>query len=226
MNLPPPDPRERLLISTEIRQFFVHRRSRHFIPLILVGIFLAQWPYWGSPLAVVILVAVAGLEPQFNNILFRTPSELESLSVLPLPWPSVVRAKNIAAILLFCIMLPIVSAVLLYFPVAPVTWSQTLTAAWYISTIIFPLIHIGNLRSVANPRRESGWRFDDMSGALELLLMLAVLSLPFVIIVELLETPVLCLLYFAATFMFWWRHSLGQTARMIENRRIAICLNR
>lgn len=220
------DPRERLLISTEIRQFFVHRRSMHFIPLILVGIFLAQWPYWESALAVVILVVAAGLEPQFNNILFRTPSELESLSVLPFPWTSVVRAKNIAAILLFLMMLPIVAAVILYFPVTPVTPGQSLTAAWYVATIIFPLIHIGNLRSVTNPRRESGWRFDDMSGAVELLLTLAVLSLPFAIIVELLDMPALCLLYFAATFIFWWRHSLVHTARMIENKRIEICLTR
>jgi hypothetical protein len=226
MSVPFADPRERILISTEIRQFFIHRRSRHFIPLILAGIFLAQWPYWGSPLAVVILVTAAGLEPQFNNILFRTPSELESLSVLPLSWTSVVKAKNIAAIVLLSIMLPIVAAVVLYFPATPVTPGQTVTAVWYILTIIFPLIHIGNLRSVANPRRESGWRFDDVSGAVELLLTLAVLSLPFAIIIEVLAMPSLCLLYFAATFIFWWRHSLVHTARLIENKRIEICLIR
>jgi hypothetical protein len=226
MNFRFSDPRERLLISTEIRQFFVHRRSKHFIPLIIVGIFLAQWPYWGSPLAVVILVVAAGLEPQFNNNVFRTPSELESLSVLPLPWSKVVRAKNIAAILLLLIMLPIVAAVLLYFPAAPVTMDQSLTAAWYLSTVIFPLIHIGNMRSVTNPRRETGWRFDDLVGAVELLVTLAVLSLPFVIIMEILEIPALCLLYFASTIIFWWRHSLAQTARTIEQKRIEICLNR
>lgn len=226
MNLRFVDPRERLLISTEIRQFFVHRRSRHFIPLILVGIFLAQWPYWGSPLAAVILVVAAGLEPQFNNILFRTPSELESLSVLPLPWNKVVRAKNVAAILLLLTMLPIVAAVLLYFPATHVTMGQTLTAAWYLATVTFPLLHIGNMRSVSSPRRESGWRVDDVVGMVELLVTLAVLSLPFVIMMELLEIPALCLPYFVFSIVFWWRYSLSKTARMIEQKRIAICLNR
>ena len=105
----------RVLIAMEIRQFFLHQRSLHFIPLSMIGVLLVLWPYFSSPSVPVFIVLFAGLEPQFNNILFRTPLELESLSVLPLGWEKIARAKNIAAVVLVCIVAPILAATLMYF---------------------------------------------------------------------------------------------------------------
>ncbi|MEK9137013.1 MAG: hypothetical protein AAB393_07815, partial [Bacteroidota bacterium] len=92
--------RERLLIRMEIRQFFLHPRSLHFVPLTLAGVMLVLWSHLASPFIAVIVVVFAGLEPQFNNILFRTPLELESLIMFPTERKNVEKAKNVATILL------------------------------------------------------------------------------------------------------------------------------
>ncbi len=217
--------KEQTLITTEIKQFFLHRRSLHLIPLMMAGVLLAFWPYFSSPFVPVILVLFAWLEPQFNNILFRTPLELESLSVLPLEWERIIRAKNIATIFLVLVMFPVVAATILYFSPTVVTSEQTGKAALYILTVLFPLIHVGNMRSVQHPRRETGWQFDDIAGIAELLISVAILSISFLIFTEMLNAPALCVVYFVATLIFWSRYSIPKTAELIEASKTDICMN-
>ena len=215
----------RLLIATEIKQFFLHPRSLHFVPLTMAGVILVLWPYFKSPFVSVMIVLFAGLEPQFNNILFRTPFEFEALSILPIEWQRIVKAKNLTTLLLVVVMFPIVAGTLLYFSSTPITLERTSEAVLYILTVIFPLMHVGNVRSVQHPRRESGWQIDDVAGMVELLISMAMLSSPFVIFVEAMETPALCIVYFIATVIFWWRYSIRRTAELIESRKTEICLN-
>lgn len=214
----------RVLIAMEVRQFFQHPRSLHFIPLTLVGILLVLWPYFTSSFVPILIVLFAGLEPQFNNILFRTPLELESLTVLPLRWEDVARAKNIAAVVLVCTVAPILAATLMYFSPSVLTPNDVKDATLYISTVLFPLIHVGNLRSVQHPRRKTGWQFDDLAGSVEMLINLAMLSIPYALFVEVLNTPALCIVYFVASIVFWWRYSIPKTAQLIETEKIDICL--
>ena len=214
----------KVLIAMEIRQFFLHQRSLHFIPLSLIGVLLVLWPYFSSPFVPVFIVLFAGLEPQFSNILFRTPLELESLSVLPLGWEKIARAKNIAAVILVCIVAPILAATLMYFSPSVLTLDDVKGATLYLSTVLLPLIHVGNLRSVQHPRRKTGWQFDDLAGSVELLINLGVLSIPYALFVEVLNVPALCIPYFAASIMFWWRYSIPKTAQLIETERITVCL--
>jgi hypothetical protein len=173
----------------------------------------------------VLIALFAGLEPQFNNILFRTPLEFEALSILPIEWQRIVKAKNLATMLLVVVMFPIVAATLLYFSPSPVTLERTGEAGLYILAVVFPLMHVGNVRSVRHPRRESGWQIDDVAGMVELLISMAILSIPYLIFVEAMETPLLCIVYFIATAVFWWRYSIRKTAELIESRKTEICLN-
>jgi hypothetical protein len=192
----------------------------------MAGVFLVLWPHFTSPFVSVMIVLFAGLEPQFNNILFRTPLEFEALTILPIEWHRVVKAKNLATMFLVVIMFPIVAATVLYFSPLPTSLERASEAALYILTVIFPFIHIGNVRSVQHPRRESGWQIDDVAGIVELLISMAILSIPFLIIVEGMETPALCIVYCIATMVFWRRYSIRKTVELIESRKTEICLNR
>lgn len=212
-------------MAAEIRQFFLHPRILHFVPLTMAGVILVLWPYVTSPFVSVMIVLFAGLEPQLNNILFRTPLEFETLSILPIEWQRVVRAKNLATLLLVLVIFPIAAATLLYFSPSPITLERTSQAGLYISTVIFPLMHVGNARSVQNPRRKSGWQIDDVAGMVELLISMAILSIPYLIFVEAMEIPALCIVYCIATVVFWWRYSIRKTADLIESRKTEICLN-
>lgn len=225
MNIGAINHQERVLIATEIRQFFLHPRSLHFIPLTVAGILLVFWPYVSSPFVAVLVVVLSGLEPQFNNILFRTPHELESLTVLPIAWQQVIRAKNFATLVLVIVIFPVVAATILYFSPTPATLVGLSSTVLYTITVLFPLIHIGNVRSVQHPRRATGWQFDDIAGIVELLISTAILSIPFLIFVNALNTPALCVVYSIGTIIFWWRYSIRKTEELIETQGTEICLN-
>ena len=215
---------ERELLRMEIRQFMSPPRILHFVPLAVTGVMMVLWPYFGSPFVPAFIVLFSGLETQINNILFRTPLELESLSIFPIEWQHVVKAKNVATILLLLVMFPIVAATLVYFAPTTPTYEQAGGAALYITTIIFPVMHIGNMRSVQHPRRNVGWQIDDLAGVVELLISMGILSIPYFLFAEVLRVPALCLGYFAATAIFWWRYSIPKTANLIEARRTDQCL--
>ena len=214
-----------MIVRMELRQFFAHPRSLHVLPITCAGVFLVLWPYFPSPFVPVVLALFATTEPQFNNILFRTRHELESLSVLPANWERIVRAKNIATILLVAMMFPVVAATILYFSPAIVPVQNVWISALYVLSVIFPLLHVGNLRSIQHPRRVTGWQLDDAAGIVEILLVLAVFSIPFLLFVMAIQAPMLCLAYSLATAGFWWRRSIPTTAALIASRKTELCLN-
>jgi hypothetical protein len=214
----------RMLVWMEIKQFFRHRRSRHFIPLVILGVWLVLWPHFASPFIPVILVLFTGLELQFHNIFFRTENELEALSILSSGWRQIVIAKNVAAIGIVCILFPILSASILYFSPSPISFGNVEGAISYVMTTMFPLIHIGNLRSIQHPRRVTGWQVDDLAGAVEILVSLGIFSIPFMIFMQGFNAPYLCILYFIATGIFWWRYSIPRTVQLIEAGKTTLCM--
>jgi hypothetical protein len=217
---------ERTLIANEFKQFFLHTQLLHFVPLTAAGVMLVLWPYFSSPFVAVMIVLFAGLEPQFNNILFRSPSELESMSIFPIDWECVIRAKNIANLLVTATMLPVIAATILYFSPRAVTLTLTGKALLWAITVVYPLLYVGNIRSVQNPRRETGWQVDDLAGIVEFLISLGVLSLPYVVFTELFDVPVLCFVYAVATFVFWQRYVIRKTVALLEDKRMDICLSK
>lgn len=217
-------PGDRALFEMELKGLFLHRRGIHFIPLAFAGIFLSAWVYpVASPFVPVVLVVFTALEPQFNNILFRTPREFESMSVYPLSWERVVLIKNAAAITLTSGCLVIGSMIMLYFSPAVPTGRDVLYAVLYVATVLFPLLHLGNVNSVLHPRRESGLRIVDLVEALWQDVALGLVSIPFLLIMGLLDSPILCLAYAAALAASWYYHSTRRTAELIGRHQSTLC---
>jgi hypothetical protein len=213
----------RLLVVTELRQFFVHPRGLHTLPLIAAGVMLVLWSQFTFPVLAVVLVTFVALEPQFNNVLFRTRSEFEAMSMLPVDWQMIIKAKNIAAMILYLMVLPLVAAILFYFSPNAVTPAQIIDGVAYLLTVFFPLLHIGNMRSLQHPRRRTGWQTDDLGGAVELIISAAIVSLPYAFFIGGLESRILCFAYALAGSLFWWYYSIAKTALLIESRRTDLC---
>jgi len=217
-------PGEWILFEMEVKGLFLHPRGMHLIALTFAGIFLSAWVYpVASPFVPVVLTVFTALEPQFNNILFRTPREFESMSVFPVSWERVVLVKNAAAMALTAGCLVIASMTMLYFSPAVPNRGDLFYAILYVSTVMFPLIHLGNMNSARHPRRECGLRIADLIEALWQVVTLGLVSIPFFVLTGLFASPILCLAYAAATAAFWYHGSIRRTAQLIEREHVALC---
>jgi len=213
-----------LIFRAEFKQFFLSPKCLHFIPLMMAGAVLTAWVYpVASPFVPVVIVVFSGLEPQFNNIFYSTPGELETLSVLPVSWRRVVLAKNCATLLLVLLMFILCSMALLYFSPDTVSWRYTSDALLYLPTVLFPALHIGNMRSIQNPRRRAGMTSTDLFEALWMILTIGALSAPYFIMTGLFEVPLLCALYGVGMAIAWYRYSPARTASLIAEERVRIC---
>ncbi len=207
-----------------LKEFFRHRRRLHFVPLILFGIFLIDWVYHVAPTFVpVVVVVFGGLEPQYNNIFFRSPLELESLVVLAADWRRVIILKNVTTLILTAAAFVAVTATLFFFS-PEVYLRQCLEDAILFSfTVVFPLLHIGNFRSVRESRRDAGWETNDFIELLYMLGALLLAGIPYALFIAVWKMPVLCVVYGIATGIYWFRVSIPRTVREIIERQTAIC---
>ena len=206
-------PITRTIFEMEVKQLFAHPRIFHFIPLLVAGVVLAAWVYpVAPPFVPVMLVVFTGLELQFNNMFFRTPAELDSLSMFPDPWRRVVVAKNLAAVFLAAAGSIVMSAIVMYFSPGRITLREVAGGAVYFLTVIFPLMQIGNSSSLRNPRSQSGLRISDFIEALWMVITLGVVSVPYVLLGGM---PLPCLVYAAVTAVIWYKRSIPRTAGML-----------
>lgn len=217
---------ERALIGLELRRFFSLPWNLRLAVLAIPAIWLSLWPYSPSPFVPVFAALFVALEPQYCNILFRAPNELEALTVLPLSWKRVVLAKNVATLVITVICLVLMSIVVLYFAPMPPPPAHYGKAALYLGSVVFPLMQIGNMQSVQHPRRQVGWTFDDFAGAVLMAGFVAVLSVPYLVLAEGANAPLLCLPYIAAVGFIWFRRSLAGTARHVTTHRSTLCATR
>ncbi len=217
------NPRERLLFKMEFQQCFSARRLPVFIALGLIGIFVVVQESELSPLVTVFLVVFAILESQYNNIFFRSPHELEALSLFPISWQRLILVKNLATIALTALLTIITAMEILYFSPNPVETSLIVEALLYSATIIFPLLHVGNIESVRAPRRSGGWQSDDLVQAAGMFLFVAALSIPYVFFTVVLRLPLFNILYAGAVAWLWYSKSVPNTAFDIERKKTLIC---
>jgi hypothetical protein len=117
----------------------------------------------------------------------------------------------------------IVAMAVLYFSPQQLRSELVTQALQYSSTILFPLLHVGNSESLRSPRRTVGWQTDDLIQAAGMLLFVVVLSMPFIIFTFVLRLQVLNLLYAVATLWHWYKRSVPQTAFTLEQRKTEIC---
>jgi hypothetical protein len=216
----------RALIGVEIKRFFSFGWNLRLAVLFMPATGLALWQYTASPFVPIFAALFVGLEPQYCNILFRTSNEFEALSLLPVPWKRIVLAKNLGTILITLICLPLVSVPVLYFSPETPPAMEFSNAGLFLLSVIFPLLHAGNLQSVLHPRRFMGWRMDDLAAAVLMAGFLAVFSLPYLVLVEAVGSPILCLVYAAGAGLLWYRYSLGAMARRVSQSTGVLCTTR
>ena len=217
------DPRHQDIFLMEWRRFFSQGRALYIVPFTLLGILLIVRYDIGSPFIPIFISLFGVVEVQYNNILFRSRNELEALSQFSVNWRSVVFVKNIATVTLSVFMACILSVVLLYFSPRLPSAAQVGRAILYFLTVIFPLLHLGNLRSVHDPRREPGWSFGDIAESLWMPAFAAIFSIPFVVFSIAFNLDVISALYAVVVFVFWLRKSIPKTAQSIELELGGIC---
>lgn len=190
-----------------------------------MGVLAVSWRFPPPPLLTAVVTGFAAVEPRFNTMLFRDPRELEAMGLLPAPQSAVVLAKNLAALVLSLCAALGAAAVLMFFSDQSVSAGDVADAALCWASLVFPLLHAGNRRSLQYPRRISGWRTDDLFEGIGFgfMLTLAVFSLPYLALVVWLAMPALCLLSAALTAALWAWRSVPDTARRIERERAALC---
>jgi hypothetical protein len=215
--------RERELFTMEIGQSFSWTRLPLAVMLTLGGIWLVVQRGELSPFVTILLVVFAVQDEQFNNFLYRSPNEFEALRMFVLPWRRVVLVKNLAALTTTFLLFWLIAASVMFFsPVPPslLAWGE---ATVYGVTIIFPLLCLGNVRSVQEPRRDRGRLAAAAGEALGVVVIVLVLSIPFVLFSTVLHAPEAALAYAAAGMIAWIRFSIPFAARVIQKKGASIC---
>lgn len=181
--------------------------------LLPFSILLAVWRYSGSPLIPAIVSALIILEPRFDNLLFTSPVEGEALSLFPVRWRAVIAAKNLATAALLFLLVPLLGIPIGFFGIAATDWPG---AIMYLLTVVFPLLHLGNLHSLQHPRRTVGWSLGDLAEAIILLITAGVASIPFTVLSTLDSSFLWCSVYVAGGAWLWWRVSLPRAERILR----------
>ena len=213
----------RTLFAVEVRRFFSSSWNLRLAVLAVPATWLALWEHMPSPFVPIFAALFIGLEPQYCNIFFRAPNEFEALSVFPLPWTHIILAKNLSTILITLICLPILSVVVLYFCPDLTPADHFWKAGLYLASVIFPLLHAGNLQSLQRPRRHLGWRMDDLGGSFLMAGIVLVFSIPYLLLVEAAGVPLFCILYAGAGAYFWLHRSVKDVASRVNDERSILC---
>ena len=212
-----------LILRMEIRRFCSSTKSLAFIPLTFLAIAASFSPQLPTPFIPVFGVVFAGLESQYNNILFRTPNEFQAFSLFPVKWKPVVLAKNLAAVLITLLVCCAVAIPTLYFSPVVVTPHDVTQALLYLLTVVFPLLHAGNLRSVQHPRPEAGLGTDDIAECGVTVVIAGIASIPYLVIIALPYSSLLCLMYAAVLSAYWFGVSVPATAATIGKGQQRLC---
>ncbi len=190
-----------------------------FVLLAPIGVFLTVWTWSvAPPFAGVVWLVCIGLEPRINNIFYESPREPEALSLFPLDWKRVLLIKNGSTALIGICALVLISVVSWYFSPESPGGRDLGDALLYLSTICFPVLSFGNEASLQYPRKDFAAFSAGFFEALWMSLTLLAVSIPYILITELLEIPWLCLPYAAGTAVSWYLRSVSRTAARLTNR--------
>ncbi|MFI5252242.1 MAG: hypothetical protein ACHQQQ_07430 [Bacteroidota bacterium] len=213
----------RVILRSEVNELFHNPRALHLIPLLLLGVFLMSWTYKvAPPFSAIILVVFCALEPQFNNLFYRSSSELETLNLFPIDWREIILAKNIATIILTAFSLIVCSSTLFFFSPSIIGMNEIGNGILYCLTIIFPILCYGNSRSLSNPRSMCGWQFTDFMEMLWMTGILLVFSIPYAVLASHFDYLILYLLYGVGNGLYWYYRSVPDSARLLNTELITI----
>lgn len=207
---------ERLMFAMDLQRCFAVPRIPVLSILACAGVLLVVQRSDLPPLVVVWIIALSGLDGQFNNLFYRSPSELEALSLLPVSWSGIVLAKNCATLSAALLLSVIMSMAILYFSPRQPDAAQCGGAALYIWTVVFPLLIIGNLRSVQEAKKETGGTGDALIQAGGMAVLVLVCSFPYIILYTLIDDIPATIVYGAIMAIAWLGRSIPRTATRAE----------
>lgn len=212
---------DRAIAGAEFSGYFRGTLPLRFVLLVPAAAFLAAWTWKiASPFAAAIWLACVGLEPRLNNMFCGSPRELEALRLLPVDWRRVVLLKNLSTLAIGAAATALLSVVSLYFSPGRPTPAEAGEALLYLSTVVFPLLGLGNEASARYPRRNGGPFSGGIPEAIWISLSLLVVSAPWFLITGLVEADWLCIPYAAATAASWYFRSVPGAAHRISTLRI------
>jgi hypothetical protein len=209
--------RGRLILATDFRTSFAPRRVPVLALLVCGGMLLVVQRGDVPPLLAAWIVAFSALDRQFNNILYRSPGELEALTLFPLSWRGVILAKNLATVCAAVLLFIIASMCILYFAPQQPGLSQFAAAGLFAWTEVFPLLIIGNLRSVQEPGKATQGTGDDLIQAAGMAVLVLISAVPYILLCTIGDQPLAALLYGAILAVVWYRRSLPGTASRAQN---------
>ncbi len=207
---------ERLVFAMDLRRCFAAARIPVLSMLACAGVLLVVQRSDLPPLVAVCIIALSGLDGQFNNIFYRSHSELEALSLFPISWRGIVVAKNCATICAALLLSVLMSLAILYFSPRQPDGAQFLGASLFVWTVVFPLLIIGNLRSVQEPRKETAGTGDALIQAAGMAVLVLVCSFPYIILYTLTDDIPVTIAYGAFMAIVWLIRSVPRTAVRAE----------
>lgn len=209
----------RMILLTDWKEYFHAGRSLMALPLLGFGIFMTAWLHSIAPFyAAVALIVFPAMEIRLNNMFYRSRMELEALGLFPVRWETVVRAKNLGTLAVCGAVLVPSTIIVAYFSPSVVTGADLIDLMVYCVGVLFTLLQVGNSQSVVNPRRESGWRYEDVMEVFWMFAMVALASVPAMVLGA---GPALAG-YALIAGALWWFRSIPKTAERIEQRFMEI----
>jgi hypothetical protein len=204
------------LFAADLRALSSSGRYLQLIPLGLGAALAALWPYTGSPFLPLLAALLFGLEPAFANVLFRSARDLEAIALLPVEWEELLLARNCATALGAIILFAVLVSILVYLAPQPPEPAGAADAFLWLGTMLFPLLHIGNELSVREPRRRSGWTFDDVARALVFLMTGAVVAGIHPLLTVVSGSAIPSILFLGASAAYWKFRSVPAAAERIR----------
>jgi len=208
--------RELLLFFSDFHHSFSSARIPLFVVFAATGIAVVVQRGDLPALIAVVIVSLGTLDSQFNNVLYRSPGELDALTLYPLDWEGLIVARNLATVSAAVVTTGVMSMSVMYFSPQRAGLPEVLEMATYFSTVLFPLLIIGNLRSVQEPRPSMGTTRDHIVQGTGMVLLTLVLSLPYIVFHNLVQSSIASVVYGALGAFAWWRYSVPHTASLSQ----------
>jgi hypothetical protein len=199
----------------------------HFLRFILIAlaviVFMWSFQVRFSPLLYTFVLGFAALEVVYLNAFFRLPNELERMILFPISWQTIIIAKAISTLAVTAVLLlfsgTLVSYATVGLPPVQIIWDGLLL----LSSGSFSILTLGHVLSIQYPRRRVFFNFDEAPYFLFQLLVLAISSLPYLILKVGFGSDVACLLYAALSGVIWYFVVVPRlAARMQQERSLVI----
>jgi hypothetical protein len=207
------------MIGLELRGMASTGHLLRIPPLALLASLLSLWPYIGSPFAPAAVATMLALEPFYNNTLDLWRGQLTADVVLPIDVARTLRRKNIALILLTWACASVFVILVCYVQPEPPLLPHVLSFVFYLATVQFPLLMLGNSISWQQIRPRSRWTLEDAAAGILMVIGGGVVSLPWLLLTGLSGDGIIFIVYTAAMGSIWWSYAIPRTAHIIHERQ-------